>query len=1118
MPKKKSTKKEPKGPKVPKAQVGRPRKKLGTRVSDLPLVTTLKPTTRRINIDSLAMNRARLAYKRDYGKVLDERQSRALIDAMSTTKRGPIGSDVVGTIKGKEVKLGDSVEASGFFDYYKKALKAIKKDPTKKAVLKVKSDGTLYAEIPGIPMTTTSSLGSTSVPDPTAASIASTAELRSTAEKLLAKNAKIDSLIASGSLSPGALAAALAKKEEYKKSLSSVAQGIEGVDVSPMDERDELTQERARQRTRATDGTLTQEERNLAADRVRQITRQLVNFDRSRPVPTRTINADEAEFTRAALRTQRPQRPTTEEAPGVPVTAATIAETRAALRAAPELVAAIQDEAPAITRPNLRPVSRPEGSEGTEGAEVLRPRRQRRNQGPVGPLSAEAIQERQRMLRTREEADRLANERQARIRPIVESEAMLRPEPGRVERVVPTMEALEADRAIYNQIMGLPYEPSQTLEAARNALYQRDLAERTRRQRRRNVPQSVVLDPTPATLDEMRESVMQTQLEARARRVPMMSETELELARAYEHYLQEHARAQENERIRQTQIAQQQAEIDRLARLREIEQAAPLDDFISAAAPSTAPVVSRINIEEQKRLENQRRAENIVAQMKREEEAALEGVRIPFGNPIRSNQTQRYEPVSDINIEDVYAAQPYEYQPRSEREERLASMVRRDTYNELLKKLRSERPILPVPGIVQGIPVPVQGLPVPGIVQGQDIVPAALRRRAIPPVPVPVQGLPVPGIVQGQDIVPEALRRRAIPPAPAPAIEQSATEATVPYTPFTSTRAIQDPSDLFRHQIAGLRYNEQEPDLLMPQSREPAFASRPIPPPIAFSSAELEKAVKKRNAATKAAETRIVTEMEKKKEAAKGTQPIIEAFKLQEQRARLKKVTKAATDVVQDIINAAAANAVDPAIAKQISDRMAIINKAQRGEDDSDVDDETSTAFVNQPISSASSGPSYEAAQYLSLPEAQQQAALEAMTEDQKLQLGIGLSMIGKGLSGRGLIGGTYDSRTDWRVLMDSMKTMRKGSGKRMRGAGSIGGAMGGSNGYTLQAVTFPDTDWKSSSSLRWLRSNGIKPMKKADRQGSLFRYRIVDPKKFTDYYTSQLVSRGRTINLVYGK
>ena len=80
-----------------------------------------------------------------------------------------------------------------------------------------------------------------------------------------------------------------------------------------------------------------------------------------------------------------------------------------------------------------------------------------------------------------------------------------------------------------------------------------------------------------------------------------------------------------------------------------------------------------------------------------------------------------------------------------------------------------------------------------------------------------------------------------------------------------------------------------------------------------------------------------------------------------------------------------------------------------------------------------------------------------------------------------------------------------------------LGGRMGGGQ-YTLQAITFPDTDWKTSSSLRWLRSNGIKPIKKADHTGSLYRYRIADPKGFTKYYTSELMSRGRKINMVYGK
>ena len=156
-----------------------------------------------------------------------------------------------------------------------------------------------------------------------------------------------------------------------------------------------------------------------------------------------------------------------------------------------------------------------------------------------------------------------------------------------------------------------------------------------------------------------------------------------------------------------------------------------------------------------------------------------------------------------------------------------------------------------------------------------------------------------------------------------------------------------------------------------------------------------------------------------------------------------------------------------------------------------------------------------------------------------------------KTMKGGAMGGRMNDDRTDWRVLMDTMKTIKRapgdptGSGyfnsldnvlnpmptvhpidsrkllKDMKGGrvvlAGVSTPMSGCGKYTLQAVTFPDTDWKSSSSLRWLRSNGIKPIKKADRQGSLFRYRIVDPKGFKDYYTSELVSRGRKINLVYG-
>ena len=52
---------------------------------------------------------------------------------------------------------------------------------------------------------------------------------------------------------------------------------------------------------------------------------------------------------------------------------------------------------------------------------------------------------------------------------------------------------------------------------------------------------------------------------------------------------------------------------------------------------------------------------------------------------------------------------------------------------------------------------------------------------------------------------------------------QYATETTVPSSSIKSAREIADLRNVFRHQITGLRYNEKEPDILMPPDREPAF-------------------------------------------------------------------------------------------------------------------------------------------------------------------------------------------------------------------------------------------------------------------------------------------------------
>lgn len=74
------------------------------------------------------------------------------------------------------------------------------------------------------------------------------------------------------------------------------------------------------------------------------------------------------------------------------------------------------------------------------------------------------------------------------------------------------------------------------------------------------------------------------------------------------------------------------------------------------------------------------------------------------------------------------------------------------------------------------------------------------------------------------------------------------------------------------------------------------------------------------------------------------------------------------------------------------------------------------------------------------------------------------------------------------------------------------------SKGYILQSVSFPASQWKTPSSIRWLRSNGIIPMKKSHKVGRNYIYTVAPAKMFSKYYKSKMMSRGRPIELIYGK
>jgi hypothetical protein len=119
-----------------------------------------------------------------------------------------------------------------------------------------------------------------------------------------------------------------------------------------------------------------------------------------------------------------------------------------------------------------------------------------------------------------------------------------------------------------------------------------------------------------------------------------------------------------------------------------------------------------------------------------------------------------------------------------------------------------------------------------------------------------------------------------------------------------------------------------------------------------------------------------------------------------------------------------------------------------------------------------------------------------------------------------GAMGGTFDGRTDFRVLMDAMKTVPRIQGGAMGGGrvflSGVSAPTGG-GAPVLYEIQFPVKDWKTSSSLRWLRSNGIKPMKKATQSGSVYKYTIASSKGLKEPYTSNLNSRGRMIHMMYG-
>jgi hypothetical protein len=269
-----------------------------------------------------------MAYKRDYGKLLDERTARALIDAMSTTKRGPIGTAVVGTFKGQDVRFdlpgGITVkESSGFVDYYKQAKKALDTNPKQKVKVKFKDDGSYTFTTPGIPATTSSRLDSSSVPKQSAKSAASQAEMFTALEEIQAKIAALTHGLETGSFEAGAADLARQKINDLKEKVVTIQTAIKDAPVpknSPLDAAATLKLERMRQLERAQNMNLDQAERESARAQVKALDRRIKSNERATAV---TIPASEEDITAVVLgQTAEPEQtvePEQTDEPEVPL-------------------------------------------------------------------------------------------------------------------------------------------------------------------------------------------------------------------------------------------------------------------------------------------------------------------------------------------------------------------------------------------------------------------------------------------------------------------------------------------------------------------------------------------------------------------------------------------------------------------------------------------------------------------------------------------------------------------------------------------------------------------------------------------------------------------------------
>ena len=81
----------------------------------------------------------------------------------------------------------------------------------------------------------------------------------------------------------------------------------------------------------------------------------------------------------------------------------------------------------------------------------------------------------------------------------------------------------------------------------------------------------------------------------------------------------------------------------------------------------------------------------------------------------------------------------------------------------------------------------------------------------------------------------------------------------------------------------------------------------------------------------------------------------------------------------------------------------------------------------------------------------------------------------------------------------------------------SQGGPATGSGLQHVTAATFPSSKWTTASSLRWLRSNGLHPIRKSTKINGSYSYALQSPAGYSSFNSVKMSHKNKDFTIVYG-